>query len=729
MSDYIINFTDPANGSFVIKPYTTNGPATPASAVPLDTNAVAADTSIVLMGKGMWDYGERVQESMVHMLEHFAYDTAPAYPVQGQIWYKNTVSTGLFVYDGSAWQSIVVGSLPLSGNLDLGGNRIVNLADPVDPQDAMTLAYADANYVNVGGDIMTGTLQVPDLTVTTSASIAGILDMNTNVIEGVDTPTLGDHAVNKNYVDGRVISNLADVTFLVAPVDGEVLSYDSIGGYWTNAAAVVSLAGLTDVNIPAPNNNEVLTYDTGTSKWISAPAAVGSDDYVSSGAMVGSTLELTMALGGTVDITGVAPEIHTHMAVDVLYDVNPTIDASYIRAQYVPTPSTPIATYPQNVPTQEVLTTVGEALFTLKYPPQRIILQADGASTSYGILEYETYSNRLSVYLNGSKQYASTRGTAAWEFSSPSANEGTHTGLVASTTYDFNIRVDQDGAYTNVSFAPTAISIDLKIVAVSVGSKTFGVVGDYLDTFLNGRTFTVAGSTGNDGVYTVAGQSYSLITGETTITTVEAIADATVDGTITVGQITFASLTEQLQTAIDTAALAATVKFHDSAIKFIPDSQGHTSAIELADGTGANPLITALGSSFAVIDTVYYNFGSRVAIDAADNTLDTFTVDGNYSAAFPTGARFVVGLSTGNDRLYEVIAPGASYGAQTTIPVTAATVTTTETTGNGTGYIYFARTLDYTENGTPHDPNDPGDTIVFTAAPTALDLIEVIVTK
>lgn len=71
----------------------------------------------------------------------------------------------------------------------------------------------------------------------------------------------------------------------------------------------------------------------------------------------------------------------------------------------------------------------------------------------------------------------------------------------------------------------------LNIVGVSQASKTFTVLDDKAILFPTASEFTVANSTGNDGIYTVA--SVELSGAATVITVVEAIPDATADGDIT----------------------------------------------------------------------------------------------------------------------------------------------------------------------------------------------------
>lgn len=77
----------------------------------------------------------------------------------------------------------------------------------------------------------------------------------------------------------------------------------------------------------------------------------------------------------------------------------------------------------------------------------------------------------------------------------------------------------------------TAYKIINAITGVNTGSKVFTVAGDKLHLFLSAGTFTIAGSTGNDGTYTIA--SDSVLNGsDTDITVNEAIPNATADGNI-----------------------------------------------------------------------------------------------------------------------------------------------------------------------------------------------------
>ena len=71
------------------------------------------------------------------------------------------------------------------------------------------------------------------------------------------------------------------------------------------------------------------------------------------------------------------------------------------------------------------------------------------------------------------------------------------------------------------------------IDVVNVGADQIEFPGDWTAIFLDGVTFRITGSTGNDGTWTCDGDStYSGISLRTTVTTVEDITDATTDGIV-----------------------------------------------------------------------------------------------------------------------------------------------------------------------------------------------------
>lgn len=93
----------------------------------------------------------------------------------------------------------------------------------------------------------------------------------------------------------------------------------------------------------------------------------------------------------------------------------------------------------------------------------------------------------------------------------------------------------------------------LAIAAVNISLERFTISGDYTAYFTNGVKFTIQGSTGNNGEWTVSSSSFGA--GFTQINVVEDVTDATVDGYIlytgaqTVGPYRFFGLTRNMDTS------------------------------------------------------------------------------------------------------------------------------------------------------------------------------------
>lgn len=104
---YQVRFTDPSK-SLVIEDQTLN-----------------TQTSIAFVGKQYLNYATAISENFLHLLENFAYNRPPLNPIQGQLWYDNSVGANyLKVYNGKNWsetsfvkKSAVTPSKPVRGDL------------------------------------------------------------------------------------------------------------------------------------------------------------------------------------------------------------------------------------------------------------------------------------------------------------------------------------------------------------------------------------------------------------------------------------------------------------------------------------------------------------------------------------------------------------------------------------------------------------------------------------
>lgn len=147
---------------------------------------------------------------------------------------------------------------------------------------------------------------------------------------------------------------------------------------------------------------------------------------------------------------------------------------------------------------------------------------------------------------------------------------------------------------------------DWPIIGVNTTTEVFTIDGDYTSVFTAGVQFTVYGSTGNDGTWTVS--SSALNGGDTEITVTGDITDATVDGYIT-------SLT-----GVYTITIAT-----DQTAYFVEDF-----AFEIVDGanegwfTTVSSSYSAPNTTIVVNETVITTVAAGVVTMWDYLTLDTF---------------------------------------------------------------------------------------------------------
>ena len=230
-NDYVIDFSDGSKSTIVIAPKAYN-----------DT------LSIRLFGKGFENYGERIQENILRIMESFANPTSPTNPTEGQVWYNNTDKV-LSVFNGSTWvpiskQVIVQVSQP-AGVLtagDLWFNPTTNVLSVWNGIQFKGFASIDDYNTHVTNtnlhitaperiilDRLTGTTittaQLQKIqTLTSNAQTQ--LDAKFNKSGGVLTdygfvhadPILDNHFANKAYVDDQIYQlatslNLGNVVY------------------------------------------------------------------------------------------------------------------------------------------------------------------------------------------------------------------------------------------------------------------------------------------------------------------------------------------------------------------------------------------------------------------------------------------------------------------------------------------------------------------------------------
>jgi cytoskeletal protein CcmA (bactofilin family) len=152
---YTINFSDPSKTTSVTVPD-----------MPPGINTV--DTSLSLVGRGYPNYGQKMAENFVHLLENFASALPPSNPIEGQLWYDTSDPNNkvLRIMDGTAsatrWPSAngiyQQGTDPrFSNNLSSAGLKVGDLW--VDTANNQVKIYNSNGWTVVGPNFSDGILK------------------------------------------------------------------------------------------------------------------------------------------------------------------------------------------------------------------------------------------------------------------------------------------------------------------------------------------------------------------------------------------------------------------------------------------------------------------------------------------------------------------------------------------------------------------------------------------
>ena len=62
-------------------------------------------SSLTLVGKNVYNFGQSQNDNLVHLLENFAFTQSPISPITGQLWF-NTTNNSLNIFKNSDWSFI-----------------------------------------------------------------------------------------------------------------------------------------------------------------------------------------------------------------------------------------------------------------------------------------------------------------------------------------------------------------------------------------------------------------------------------------------------------------------------------------------------------------------------------------------------------------------------------------------------------------------------------------------
>lgn len=190
---YTLNFSDPSKTSTVIVPD-----------MPPGINTI--DTSLSLVGRGYPNYGEKIAENFLHLIENFASAIPPENPIEGQLWYDTSDPNNkvLRVMDGTVDNTRWPNATGIyQQNTDPRNSATAGLKKGdiwVDTLSNQLKIYNSNSWTIVGPSIASGGSK--------TGPEAAYLESSTSTLTTTYT-----YPVIKNYVGGDVVSIIANHSF------------------------------------------------------------------------------------------------------------------------------------------------------------------------------------------------------------------------------------------------------------------------------------------------------------------------------------------------------------------------------------------------------------------------------------------------------------------------------------------------------------------------------------
>lgn len=663
LSNYKVNFTDPLTGEFVVSPFTTDGSIFPTIFSPLDATAISANTSLLIYGKGSPNYGERIQENIIHLLENFYGATEPVHAVSGQLWFTSvhywfdSVGAAFYQFNDptQTWLLITVISSPtppLSPNdgdywFEPGSSTLsiwnadfntwqprlyttrttapVNGADFPDKQLLVchnkNLAGSQAGggftarWKKVGGitaspippsspqtgDLWFDTI-IPQLKIFDGATFISVADRYL-LLDG-SVPMMGDLTL---FGSPTAPLHAATKAYVDALDSTDIANVSTVSGVSVTDALDDIDISLTGIMTSLANKIDLSGANTPMTGFLTLSADPVNPLHAATKAYVDAAV-LSGGADGTV-ISGVlnpnppGADLQLNLTVGGPIIIPGFAPASHDHTAF-DTPFTPISGI--------VATNVQDAIeelntVTTRMPFNKVkrnVVTTTGVATYISVPSYFISTDTLWVYLNGIKQVAGGRGQQA---------------VLLDNVFDTDL---------------TGLSDPIVgVVTGLAGFGSFDVTGDRTLIYTAAVSIVVLGSFANDGTYTVSvgGSTYNGISDKTTIPVNEAVSDPTVSGelaatyTATVAvdggaaqplifNGTVVSTCGSLAAMIDATLVGANPILNRFDLTIVSDTTSPLSSILITDGVSPYGLFGAL-IDFLAIASAIAGFGGAYQED------------------------------------------------------------------------------------------------------------------
>ncbi len=180
------------------------------AAIPEDSINTTA-TSLQLFGRGLTEYGEKLQTNIVHLLESFADSSQPKNPVVGQLWYDTLVGT-IKVFDGVSFNDLKQVENGSISNVHIAATAAIDLSklEKGTPGNIIVVDGANfARYIAMTGEVTIAsdgsTTISKDILVSLSGAVSG--NVTQNNLDSFDIPTiLANNIVGTNNIKVSAIT-------------------------------------------------------------------------------------------------------------------------------------------------------------------------------------------------------------------------------------------------------------------------------------------------------------------------------------------------------------------------------------------------------------------------------------------------------------------------------------------------------------------------------------------
>ena len=320
--------------------------------VVLDGTKDTTSTSLTLFGRLVQNYGDQTNENFVRLLENFSFNTSPANPITGQLWFDTNTNNIKAYTTANTWVtvgSVIQGNVDISGNLELGPYAFA--VKDIDGNVQITNSANNANvsfYTNTAG-VSTRVLHLNGQT--------GLVQVNANASSsfGVTTKIYVDSEIQRatSSSDTNLLANVAIINAnLVARINAE----NDLRANITAANAQIALRDtITRVNSINTAIDTAITANV-TAIYANLAERVDQTTAVNTAMIANVAAANARVNGANVNITAVNNRLDSvNSAINIALTTNLALKADTLSPALSGVPTAPTAAFGAN--TLQVATT------------------------------------------------------------------------------------------------------------------------------------------------------------------------------------------------------------------------------------------------------------------------------------------------------------------------------------------------------------------------------------